>query len=180
MSQTQTLKENNEALPTSSEDLFACFEKLGIKTKTYDHKPVFTVEEGLEIEKNIPGAHCRNLFVRDNKKKMFLIVLRNETKVDMKKLAPVIGSGRLSFGSADRLWETLGIRPGSVCPFTIINDKEQKVTLVLEAGMMEEPLVNYHPLDNAKTTGLSPDDLLKFIDFCGHTPQIIDLGPAAP
>ncbi len=181
MSQAPAKKENDEKeMLTSPEDLLACLDQLGIKTKTYEHEPIFTVAQGLHFEKSIPGAHCRNLFLRDKKKVMYLVVLRNETLVDIKKLASLIGAGRLSFGSPDRLWTMLGVRPGSVCPFALINDKNCEINVILEAGMMEEPLVNYHPLDNARTTGISPGDLLKFIDFCGHKPQIIDLGPAAP
>mgnify|MGYP001056328562 CR=1 FL=1 len=95
---------------------------LGIEFSYCEHPAVFTVAESEAVDKQIPGTHCRNLFLRDQKKNNFLLVLQNATEVDIKKLPDVIGSARLSFGSADRLWEYLGVRPGSVCPYAIIND----------------------------------------------------------
>ena len=162
-------------LPTSPERLFEILQSLDIAYKKYDHEPIFTVEEGLHLKVEIPGVHCRNLYLRDKKKRNFLVVAANETAVDIKALPEQLGSGRLSFGSAERLWEHLGIRPGSVCPFTVINDPEHKVQVVLDAYMMNADIVNYHPLDNAMTIGLSPADLLKFFDHTGHKPITLDL-----
>ena len=167
-------------LPVTSEILFSHLEESGIIYDLYHHEPFFTVEDGLEVEKNIPGTHCRNLFLRDKKKAMFLVVLSNETKVDLKKLADLLGSGRLSFGSAVRLWEHLGIRQGSVNPFCIMNDKAKSVRIILDQDMMASTRVNYHPMDNAMTIGLSPADLIKFIKETGHEAEILDLKPAAP
>ncbi|HPF79025.1 MAG TPA: YbaK/EbsC family protein, partial [Alphaproteobacteria bacterium] len=93
---------------------------------------------------------------------------------------PVIGSDRLSFGSSDRLWEYLGVRPGSVCPFSIINDKNQQVKILLDKSMMETDIVNYHPLLNTMTIGLKPQDLIKFIESTGHEAHIVDLSLAKP
>lgn len=146
----------------------------------HSHKPIFTVEEGEHLKASIPGIHCRNLFVRDKKEEMFLVVAANETRIDMKKLADVLGCGRLSFGSPDRLWRHLGIRPGSVCPFCIINDKEKKVRIMLDKHMMQAKRMNVHPLDNSMTVGLAPPDLIRFIEYVGHKPEIVDLTPAAP
>ncbi len=167
-------------LPTKPEELLQLLDDLHLKYKVYAHEPIFTVEEGLHLKENIPGVHCRNLFLRDKKKKMFLVVAANETEIDLKKLPELIDSGRLSFGSSDRLWENLGIRQGSVNPFCIVNDTENNVRIILDAHMMTQPLVNYHPMDNAQTIGLSPDDLLAFIKSTGHVPEIVDLSPAAP
>ncbi len=153
---------------------------LGIAFTLYNHKAVFTVEEAQTVEHEIPGTHCRNLFLRDRRKNNFLVVLRNETEVDMKKLAPVIGSDKLSFGSAERLWEYLGVKPGSVCPYSIINDKAQDVKILLDQTMMEADLVSYHPLLNTMSITAKPSDLIKFIESTGHTPHIVDLSPAAP
>ncbi len=161
-------------LPTKPDDLFRVLDKLEIAYTVHHHPAVFTVKESELIEKDIPGAHCRNLYLRDKKKKNFLVVALNETTVDLKALQAEIESDRLSFGSAERLFEFLGVRPGSVCPFSIINDPDRHVRLILDKAMMQKKQVNYHPLDNRMTVGLSPDDLLKFIDFCGHTPHIID------
>ena len=99
---------------------------------------------------------------------------------EVKKLQNLLDCGRLSFGSPDRLWKYLGIRPGSVCPFCIMNDKDKKVRIMLDKSMMEAPRVNYHPMDNAMTIGLTPVDLIRFIEWTGHTPEIMDLSPAAP
>lgn len=169
-----------DELPTPPDKLLQLMDDLSLKYKVYDHDPIFTVEEGLHLKENIPGTHCRNLFLRDKKKKMFLIVAANETEIDLKKLPELIDSGRLSFGSADRLWENLGIKQGSVNPFCIINDKNKNVRIILDAHMMAQPLVNYHPMDNAQTIGLPPADLIKFIKSTEHEPEIIDLSPAAP
>lgn len=169
-----------DLLPASPPALFARLASLGIDYSLHHHKPLFTVADGLDIEAGIPGSHCRNLFVRDRKERMFLVTALNETAIDLKKLAPAIGADRLSFGSPDRLWRMLGVRPGSVCPFAIMNAPPEQVTLVLDAAMMQKPWVNYHPLDNTMTLGLTPADLLKFVDSTGHTPHILDMGPLAP
>lgn len=167
-------------LPTPPKTLLQLMDELNLKYRVYDHDPIFTVEEGLHLKDNIPGTHCRNLFLRDKKKKMFLVVAANETEIDLKKLPDLIDSGRLSFGSGDRLWENLGIRQGSVNPFCIVNDTDNNIRIILDAHMMAQPLVNYHPMDNAQTIGLSPDDLVTFIKSTNHEPEIVDLSAAAP
>ena len=163
------------ALPTSPEALLNILQDIDIAYEMHKHEAVFTVEESSKINADIPGVHCRNLYLRDKKKKNFLVVAANETQVDMKRLAELIGCGRLSFGSADRLWQFLGIRPGSVCPFTLINDTDHQVRAVLDATMMKGEVVNYHPLDNTMTISITPADLLKFLTHTGHTPIILDL-----
>ena len=167
-------------LPTSPDALMARLTELGIDFQLHHHKAVFTVAEAETVEHDIPGTHCRNLFLRDKKKNNFLVVLRNETEVDIKKLQPLIGADKISFGSADRLFEYLGVRPGSVCPYAIINDKNNEVKIVLEKGMMEAERVNYHPLINTMTIGTTPANLQRFIESTGHTPYIVDLSAAAP
>lgn len=162
-------------LPTTPDDLFGVLQALDIQYELYHHAPIFTVEEGEHLKAEIPGVHCRNLFLRDKKKRMFLVVLANETAVDLKALADRLECGRLSFGSAERLWEHLGIRPGSVCPFTALNDPDHKVEIILDADMMAADTVCYHPMDNAMTIGLSPAGLLRFFDHTGHTPRTLSL-----
>ena len=162
-------------LPTSPEKLFKVLESLDIQYELHHHDAVFTVEESASIKETIPGTHCRNLYLRDKKKSNFLVVAANETAVDLKNLQEKIESGRLSFGSAERLWEFLGIRPGSVCPFTVINDPDHQVQIILDAFMMQCDRVCYHPLDNRMTIALTPEGLLKFLDYTGHTPIILDL-----
>lgn len=167
-------------LPTSPRALLACLDTLGISYQLHQHEAVFTVAESEAVDREIPGTHCRNLFLRDKKKNNFLVTLANDTDVDMKKLPEVIGSNRLSFGSADRLWEYLGVRPGSVCPFAVTNDKDTAVKIFLDKDMMDSEIVNYHPMLNTMTVSLSPSDLVKFIESTGHEAHIIDLSPAKP
>jgi Ala-tRNA(Pro) deacylase len=175
--------ENIEVLPempTSPESLMGQLKALDIEFTLHHHEAVYTVAESEKVDAQISGTHCRNLLLRDKKKKNFLVVLQNATDVDMKKLPSVIGSDRLSFGSADRLWEYLGVRPGSVCPFAIMNDKENKVKIILDKSMMETEIVNYHPLLNTMTVGLKPADLIKFIESTGHEAHIVDFSDAKP
>lgn len=176
------LEKNTEVddLPTSPESLLQKLEDLGIEYDLHHHEAVYTVEESEKIDADITGTPCRNLFLRDKKKKNFLLVLQNATQVDIKKLPAVIDSGRLSFGSSDRLWQYLGVRPGSVCPFSIINDADKQVKIYLDRSMMETDLVNYHPLLNTMTVSLKPADLVKFIEDCGHEAHIVDLSSAKP
>lgn len=167
-------------LPTTSDALLQNLQKLDVSYALHQHAPIFTVEEGEHLKASIPGLHCRNLFLRDKKKKMFLVVAANDTKIDLKKLSSVLDCARFSFGSADRLWENLGIRQGSVNPFCIMNDTDHKVRIILDKYMMDKDIVNYHPMDNAMTIGLSPSDLVRFINSTNHDPEIVDLTPAAP
>lgn len=170
----------NAPLPTTPDNLFDILQSLDIAYELHHHAPIFTVEEGEPLKAAIAGVHCRNLFLRDKKKNMYLVVAANETAIDLKKLQNLIDSGRLSFGSSDRLWQYLGIRPGSVCPFCAINDENHDVQVILDAYMMAADTVNYHPLDNAMTISLSPADLMKFFAHTGHQPKTIDLSAAAP
>lgn len=167
-------------LPTSPESLMAQMEEMGIEYELHHHEAVYTVAESEKVDAQITGTHCRNLFLRDKNKKNYLLVLSVETEVDMKKLPAVIGSDRLSFGSADRLWQYLGVRPGSVCPFSIMNDTDHQMKILLDKSMMETEIVNYHPLLNTMTVSLKPVDLIKFIESTGHEAHIVDLSPAKP
>lgn len=167
-------------LPTSPEQLLKTLDNLEIPYKLHHHEAVFTVAESDKVDLKIAGTHCRNLFLRDKKKNNFLLCLQNATEVDIKKLPEVLGAARLSFGSADRLWEYLGVRPGSVCPFCIINDTGNQVEIFLDKSMMETEIVNFHPMLNTMTVSLTPADLLKFIETTGHKAHIVDLTPAKP
>lgn len=170
----------NIDLPTTQKDLLKILEKQEVAYKLYEHEPIFTVEQGEPLKKSIPGVHCRNLFLRDKKKRMFLITAANETKIDLKKLSSVLDCGRLSFGSAERLWDNLGIKQGSVNPFCIMNDKQGQVRIILDKYMMEQEIMNVHPMDNAFTVGLSPLDLTRFIESTDHKAEVFDLSMAAP
>lgn len=172
--------QDQAGLPIPADALLARLQDMNIAYALHRHQPVFTVAESAAIEADIPGIHCRNLFLRDKKKNMFLVVAANETRIDLKKLQGLLGCDRLSFGSAERLWEHLGVRPGSVCPFAIANDRQGLVDIILDAHMMAGTRVNYHPMENHLTVGLSPDDLLRFIHESGHAPRVVDLSAAAP
>lgn len=166
--------------PTSPKQLMSLLDSDSVAYEFFEHEAVYTVEESNKVNTNIPGTHCRNLFLRDKKKKNYLIVAANETQIDLKKLEGLIGSARLSFGSADRLWQFLGIKPGSVCPFAAINDKDKQVKVFLDAYMMDQDIVNYHPLDNTMTIGLKPSDLVTFLTKHHQEPEILDMRPAKP
>lgn len=169
-----------EELPTTKEQLIGRLNDLGITYRLYDHEPIFTVEQGEPLKKTIPGMHCRNLFIYDKKKRMYLITAANETMIDMKKLPELVQSGRLSFCSPSRLWENLGIKPGSVNPFCIINDKAGAVKMIIDATMMKADIINVHPMDNAATIGMAPQDLLKFMDSIDRKYDIVDFASAHP
>lgn len=148
---------------------------LGIASITRDHPPVFTVEEAQALRGEIAGVHCKNLFLKDAKDQLWLVVCREDTRVDLKALPAKIGAARISFGKADLLREVLGVEPGSVTPFAVINDAGHRVKVVLEAEMMAGGTVNYHPLVNTATTSLAPEGLLRFLASTGHEPLVVSL-----
>ena len=166
--------------PFYAQNLLDYLTNLHISYQLYHHEAVFTVEEAHKIDREIPGTHTRNMFLRDKKERMFLVTLRHDTLIDLKKLSDLLGCGRFSFGSPERLWTYLGVKPGSVTPLSILNDTNHEVQLILEKGMMEADLVNFHPLDNSMTVGMHPSELMTILEKQGITPQIIDLSPAAP
>lgn len=154
--------------------LFALFERLGIATTTHEHEAVFTVAESRHVKETIPGGHTKNLFLKDKKGRLFLVVALGDAVIDLKRLHEVVGaSGRLSFGSGDLLEEVWGVKPGSVTPFGALCDTGQRVTVVLDAAMMEHPVLNYHPLENTATTSIARDDLVAFLAATGHEPLIL-------
>jgi Ala-tRNA(Pro) deacylase len=156
------------------QQLFARLDQLGIAHRTVEHPPVFTVEEAKALRGNLPGHHIKNLFLRNKKEEMWLVVALEDRAIDLKRLGEVLGAGRLSFGSADRLKRHLGVDPGSVTPLSLVNDGSRAVRLVLDRGMAEGGPVNAHPLVNTMTTALSPADLLRFFEATGHTPHWLD------
>ena len=156
------------------QQLFARLEQLGIAHRTVEHPPVFTVEEAKALRGNLPGHHIKNLFLRNKKEEMWLVVALEDRAIDLKRLGEVLGAGRLSFGSADRLKRYLGVEPGSVTPLSLVNDEAHAVRLVLDRGMADGGPVNAHPLVNTMTTALAPADLLRFFAATGHTPRWLD------
>lgn len=169
-------------IPTPAEpaDLIAALEALGIAVTRIDHEAVFTVAESKELRGTIHGHHTKNLFLKDKKGRLFLVSALESTRIDLKRLHETLGaSGRLSFGSAELLIETLGVTPGSVTAFAVINDRAGAVTMVLDAALMSGEPMNFHPLVNTATLGIARDDMLRFLRATGHDPLIIAL-PAPP
>jgi Ala-tRNA(Pro) deacylase len=168
------LQPENAAMPTTPEELLAYLTDLGIAHATIEHPPLFTVEESQALRGAVPGGHTKNLFVKDKKGSLFLLVAEEDAEIDLKHVHKLIGAqGRVSFGSAELLEEVLGVRPGSVTPLGAVNDRQGRVTLVLEAGLMAHERLNFHPLVNTRTTGLASRDLLAFLRATGHEPRIV-------
>jgi Ala-tRNA(Pro) deacylase len=156
------------------DQLFAALESLGIAVTTVKHPPLFTVEQSRALRGQIPGGHTKNLFLRDKKSALYLVVAEEDGEIDLKGLHRLLGAnGRFSFGSADLLREVLGVAPGAVTPFGAINDSDARVTVVLDAALMEHGVINCHPLVNTMTTSLKRDDLVKFLEATGHPPRIM-------
>ena len=133
-------------MPATRQDLLAHLAKLGIETSTLDHEAVFTVAQSSRLERELPGGHTKNLFLKDKKDRLFLVVALGHAQIDLKTLHKRLGSDRLSFGKPELLMEVLGVPPGSVTPFALINDRAQRVTVILDADMMRHERLNFHPL----------------------------------
>ena len=166
-------------MPARPEDLFTYLEQLGIETRTVRHPPLFTVAQSRALRGQIPGGHSKNLFLKDKKGALFLVVAEEDAEIDLKSLHRHIGSGRLSFGNAELLEEVLGVLPGAVTPFAVINDVGRTVKVFLDAALMRHEVVNFHPLDNTATTAIARDDLVRFLRETGHEPTIIALSQGA-
>ena len=167
-------------MPATRQNLFAALAALGIDTHTVDHEAVFTVAESSRLERELPGGHTKNLFLKDKKDRLFLVVALGSAHIDLKSLHKTLASDRLSFGRPELLLEVLGVPAGSVTPFALINDKARHVTVILDADMMRHERLNYHPLENTATTNIAREDLVRFIRSCGHTPRVVAVASTAP
>ena len=165
--------------PAAPQDLFAFLDAHGVAHVTLEHPAVFRVGEGEEIKAALPGGHTKNLFLKDAKGQLWLISALGETRIDLKVLPAAIGSARLSFGSEKRLFEALGVRPGSVTLFALINDQDHRVRLVLDKALYDHATVNFHPLVNTATTAISRDGMAVFLAALGIEPQVVDFAAAA-
>lgn len=157
-------------MPATPEDLFARLDALGIAHVTTQHRAVFTVDEGRDLKATMPGGHTKNLFLKDKKDRLFLLCAIGDTAIDLNAVSKLVGAGRFSFGSAERLMANLGVTPGAVTLFALINDPDRKVTLLLDDALFSHDPVNFHPLRNDATTAISPADMLKFIRALGREP----------
>ena len=159
----------------SPQQLFDRLAELGIDHKTVEHEAVFTVEQAKQHRGALPGHHIKNLFLRNKKEEMWLVVALEDRAIDLKRLGEVLGAGRLSFGSPERLRTWLGVEPGSVTPFAVINDTQHKVMLVLDSALREGEPINAHPLVNTMTCPIELPGLLRFFEATGHAPRWLDL-----
>jgi len=160
-------------MPATPADLFAYLDRLGIAHRTVTHPPLFTVEESRALRGQIAGGHTKNLFLKDKKDALFLVVALEDAVIELKSLHRRLGAdGRFSFGSADLLRAALGVEPGAVTPFAAMNDSTARVTVVLDAAMMRHAVLNYHPLVNTMTTSIGRDDLVRFLEATGHPPRV--------
>ncbi|MGE0827874.1 MAG: prolyl-tRNA synthetase associated domain-containing protein [Hyphomonadaceae bacterium] len=156
--------------PATPEALFARLDALGVAHKTYRHARVFTVAESEGVKEDMPGGHTKNLFLKDKKGGLYLLCALAETKIDLNAAAKAAGFGRPSFGAPDLLYEALGVTPGSVTAFALINDRLNRVGLVLDAALMRHDPIHFHPLSNDATTAVSPAGLMRFLAATGHRP----------
>ena len=155
--------------------LIETLQALGIETKTIDHPATFTVEESSTVPVDLPGAHTKNLFLKDEEGTLVLVIAKSSTKVDLKVLAKRLGTARFSFGKPDLLMQALGVTPGSVTAFAVINDEKRRVRVVIDSELGAHDSVNCHPLENTATTNIALADLLRFIRSTGHEPKTMTL-----
>lgn len=160
--------------PYTAGEIEALLQVQGIHSSTISHAPMRTVEDSKKFRDGVPGGYSKNLFLRNKKGKMWLVTLHEDRQVDLRDLGSVIGAGRVSFASSERLMHYLGVIPGAVTPLAVANDYSGQVQLVLDKYLLQLEPLHFHPCDNSKTTTLQADDLLKFVESCNHSPQIID------
>ncbi|MBF0376228.1 MAG: prolyl-tRNA synthetase associated domain-containing protein [Desulfamplus sp.] len=159
----------------TQEELLYVLSKIGINYKNHEHPPVYTVEEADKHHEGIEGVHSKNLFFKDKKNNLFLVITLSDKEISIKDIAKKIDAKNLTFGKPDLLEEVLGVTPGAVTPFAVINIRDYNVKIVLDEEMMGHSLLNFHPLVNTATTTISSNDLLKFMDYCNQKPEIIML-----
>ncbi|MDQ0471241.1 prolyl-tRNA synthetase associated domain-containing protein [Labrys wisconsinensis] len=167
-------------MPATPEDLIAFLETLGIATTTVEHAALHTVEDSKALRGEISGGHTKNLFLKDRKGALFLVVAEEDARIDLKRIHEIIGaSGKVSFGSAELLVEAWGVQPGAVTPFGAINDREGRVSVVLDEALMRHGVLNHHPLVNTRTTSIRREDLVAFLRATGHEPKILAVSAGA-
>jgi Ala-tRNA(Pro) deacylase len=171
--------DEREAVAATQADLFAVFDQLGISYSTVEHPPFLTVEEGRPWHDKIPGLHCKNLFIKDRRGGVWLVVMPGEKRADLTRLEKLLSAPRFSFAKAELLARILELTPGSVTPFGLMNDTDRVVTVVLDQDMLESEWVNYHPLRNDASTTLRSADLVKFVRALGYEPRILRLPEVA-
>lgn len=161
-------------MTASPDDLFAYLDSLGIAHTTHWHEAVFTVEEGRDMKAAMPGGHTKNLFLKDKDGAIVLIAAEAHSELRLNQLHRLIGTKRLSFGKPDLMEELLGVTPGSVTAFALMNDREGKVRFLVDAALMAHDPVNFHPLTNTGTTAISRADFEAFVRATGHGFEVVD------
>ncbi|MGH6979454.1 MAG: prolyl-tRNA synthetase associated domain-containing protein, partial [Brevundimonas sp.] len=146
----------------------------GVSQTTHDHPAVFRVDEGHKLKAAMPGAHTKNLFLKDKKGRLWLISARQDTVIDLKQAHKTIGADRLSFGNEGLMWETLGVRPGSVTALGLINDADRRVVFILDKALWDADIVNFHPLTNTATTALDQAAFRRVLGVLGREPMVVD------
>lgn len=165
-----------DLLPTTPSQLLAMLDALNYQTVTHEHQAVFTVDESNKVTANIKGGHTKNLFLKDKKENYFLIIAGHHAKIKLNHAHKLIGAHkRVSFASEEKLMEYLGVKPGSVNAFAPLNDKDGKVSVIIDAPLLDNDLINAHPLTNTMTTTISREDLLAFLEHVNHTPKVVQL-----
>jgi Ala-tRNA(Pro) deacylase len=162
-------------MAASPEDLLARLDALGIPHVTHRHPAVYTVAEAVALRGSLPGGHCKSLFLEDRKGGLWLVVVLEDRRLDLNGLSRRLGAPRFSFAGPDRMRAVLGVEPGSVTPFAVVNPSAAGVAVVLDAAMLQADPLNYHPLVNTATTAIAPGDLLRFLASCGHVPRVLPL-----
>ena len=165
-------------MPKTPDELFTFLASIGISTTTIRHPALYTVAESQQLRGDIPGAHTKNLFLKDKKDNFFLLTVGEDDNVDLKTIDKTIGaSSRVSFGKPEALLDLLGVTPGAVTSFGLINDPAGRVKFVLDARLAKADIINAHPLTNEATTSIATADLLKFVEATGPTPLVLNLAP---
>jgi Ala-tRNA(Pro) deacylase len=173
-----SLELTRKTMPKNRTELFAFLAGLLIETRAVEHPPLFTVEQSQALRGEIAGGHTKNLFLKDKKDQVFLVVAGEDADIDMKSLHKRIGSARLSFGRPELLLDLLGVIPGSVTPFGVVNDERGVVTVILDETLMRHELLNFHPLENTATTTIGREDFVTFLEAAGHRPRILAVSSA--
>jgi Ala-tRNA(Pro) deacylase len=167
-------------MPLTRDELIAKLRQAAVAFEVFEHPPVHTVEEAQALRGEIDGVHCKNLFLKDKKDQLWLLVCEETANVNLKTVPERIGAARLSFGKADLLREALGIEPGSVTPLAAVNDATGRVKIVLDPSVATAARVCCHPLVNTATVKLSSADLIRFLRSVDHEPLIADIVERAP
>ena len=161
-------------MPKTEAELFAFLADLGISVSTVRHPPLYTVADSQSLRGEISGGHTKNLFLKDKKDNFFLVSVGEDAVVDLKQIHTIIGAAsRVSFGKPELLMELLGVIPGAVTVFGLINDTQRRVKVVLDQDLMAHDVINAHPLTNEATTSITSADLIRFVEATGHDAAIL-------